>query len=112
MIGCTVRQLTVENCNASQDAAVCVVVADVPARRPALAQELTGTLKKIKDTGAITLGHRESSVPFSYYDDKQQVVGYAMDLCYQDRRRGEERASSSPSSTPSSTRSPRPPASR
>lgn len=44
-------------------------------------QELTGTLKKIKDTGAITLGHRESSIPFSYYDDKQQVVGYAMDLC-------------------------------
>src|SRR5881227_637224 len=49
---------------------------------PAFAQELTGTLKKIKDTGTITLGHRESSVPFSYYDDKQQVVGYAMDLCY------------------------------
>jgi glutamate/aspartate transport system substrate-binding protein len=48
----------------------------------ALAQELTGTLKKIKDTGAITLGHRDASVPFSYYDDKQQVVGYAMDLCY------------------------------
>jgi glutamate/aspartate transport system substrate-binding protein len=47
----------------------------------ASAQELTGTLKKIKDTGTITLGHRESSVPFSYYDDKQQVVGYAMDLC-------------------------------
>ncbi|MGC2042735.1 MAG: transporter substrate-binding domain-containing protein, partial [Pseudolabrys sp.] len=45
----------------------------------AAAQE--GTLKKIKDTGAITIGHRESSVPFSYYDDKQQVVGYAMDLC-------------------------------
>src|SRR5437879_3666633 len=48
---------------------------------PTLAQDLTGTLAKIKDTGAITLGHRESSVPFSYYDDKQQVVGYAMDLC-------------------------------
>jgi glutamate/aspartate transport system substrate-binding protein len=45
------------------------------------AQELTGTLKKIKDTGTITLGHRESSVPFSYYDDRQQVIGYAMDLC-------------------------------
>src|SRR5215470_12612741 len=52
----------------------------VVAAGPALAQE--GTLKKIKDTGAITLGHRESSVPFSYYDDRQQVVGYAMDLCY------------------------------
>ena len=48
---------------------------------PALAQEPIGTLKKIKDTGTITLGHRESSLPFSYYDDRQQVVGYAMDLC-------------------------------
>src|SRR5437879_6132155 len=47
----------------------------------AAAAELTGTLKKIKDSGEITLGHRESSLPFSYYDDKQQVVGYAMDLC-------------------------------
>jgi glutamate/aspartate transport system substrate-binding protein len=46
-----------------------------------MAQELTGTLKKIKDTGAITLGYRESSIPFSYLDDKQQPVGYAMDLC-------------------------------
>src|SRR5438105_887734 len=46
------------------------------------AQELTGTLKKIKDTGTITLAHREASMPFSYYDDRQQVIGYAMDLCY------------------------------
>ena len=45
------------------------------------AQELTGTLKKIKDTGSITIGHRESSIPFSYLDDKQQPVGYSMDLC-------------------------------
>jgi glutamate/aspartate transport system substrate-binding protein len=49
---------------------------------PAFAAELTGTLKKIKESGVITLGHRESSVPFSYYDDQQQVVGYAMDLCH------------------------------
>lgn len=47
----------------------------------AQAQELTGTLKKIKDTGAITIGHRESSIPFSYLDDKQKPIGYAMDLC-------------------------------
>ena len=45
------------------------------------AQELTGTLKKIKDTGTITIGHRESSIPFSYLDDKQQPVGYSMELC-------------------------------
>ncbi|MBK8523269.1 MAG: glutamate/aspartate ABC transporter substrate-binding protein [Betaproteobacteria bacterium] len=46
---------------------------------PAFAQE-SATLKKIKDTGAITLGHRESSIPFSYYDDKQQVIGYAHEI--------------------------------
>ena len=46
---------------------------------PASAQE--GTLKKIKDTNTITLGHRDASIPFSYFDDKQQAVGYAMDLC-------------------------------
>ncbi len=45
----------------------------------AAAQE--GTLKKIKDSGAITIGHRDASVPLSYYDDKQQPIGYAMDLC-------------------------------
>jgi glutamate/aspartate transport system substrate-binding protein len=47
----------------------------------ASAQELTGVLKKIKDSGAITVGYRESSVPFSYLDDKQQPVGFAMDIC-------------------------------
>jgi len=47
---------------------------------PALAQD--GTLKKIKDSGTITIGHRDASIPFSYYDDKQQPVGYAMDLCH------------------------------
>jgi glutamate/aspartate transport system substrate-binding protein len=41
----------------------------------------TGTLKKIKDSGTITIGHRDSSIPFSYYDDKQNVVGYAVDIC-------------------------------
>jgi glutamate/aspartate transport system substrate-binding protein len=48
---------------------------------PASAQELTGTLKKVKETGAFTVGFRESSIPFSYLDDKQQPIGYAMDLC-------------------------------
>jgi glutamate/aspartate transport system substrate-binding protein len=45
------------------------------------AQDVGGTLKKIKETGTITVGHRESSIPFSYLDDKQQPIGYAMDLC-------------------------------
>src|SRR3954464_11656865 len=47
---------------------------------PVAAQE-SPTLKKIKDTGTITIGHRDSSIPFSYYDDKQNVVGYALDIC-------------------------------
>src|SRR5258705_11525828 len=46
------------------------------------AQELTGTLKNIKETAAITLGYRESSIPFSYLDDSQKPIGYAMDICY------------------------------
>jgi glutamate/aspartate transport system substrate-binding protein len=47
----------------------------------AVAQELTGTLKKIKDSGSITIGHRDGSIPFSYYDDQQRPVGYAVELC-------------------------------
>lgn len=47
---------------------------------PAAAQELDGTLKKISDSGTISLGHRESSIPFSYYDDNQQIVGYSHEL--------------------------------
>ena len=47
---------------------------------PAFAQD-GGTLKKIKDTGTITIGHRDASIPFSYYDDQQRPVGYAMDIC-------------------------------
>ena len=48
---------------------------------PVTAQELTGTLKKIKDSGTITLGVRETSAPFSYLDEKQQPIGYSIDLC-------------------------------
>jgi len=40
-----------------------------------------GTLGKIKSSGSITIGHRDGSLPLSYYDDKQQPIGYAMDLC-------------------------------
>jgi len=39
------------------------------------------TLDKIKQSGAITVGHRDASIPFSYYDDNQKPIGYAMDLC-------------------------------
>lgn len=48
---------------------------------PASAQTPGGTLAKIKDAGEIRLGHRDVSVPFSYLDDSQKPVGFAMDLC-------------------------------
>jgi glutamate/aspartate transport system substrate-binding protein len=48
----------------------------------AIAEESTGTLEKIRRTGIIAIGHRESSIPFSYYDKNEKVVGYAVDLCY------------------------------
>ncbi|MBV8378364.1 MAG: glutamate/aspartate ABC transporter substrate-binding protein [Verrucomicrobia bacterium] len=44
------------------------------------ADDLTGTLKKIRDAGSISAGHRESSIPFSYLDDKNDVIGYSQDL--------------------------------
>ena len=39
-------------------------------------------LRKIKETGVISLGFRDGSIPFSYLDDKQRPIGYSMDLCY------------------------------
>jgi glutamate/aspartate transport system substrate-binding protein len=43
--------------------------------------ERIDTLKRIKDTGAITIGVREASVPFSYIDAQKQPQGYSIDLC-------------------------------
>ena len=61
------------NLKAAVAALACALVA-----APALAQS---TVDKIKQTGAITIGHRDASIPFSYYDDQQKVVGYSMDIC-------------------------------
>jgi glutamate/aspartate transport system substrate-binding protein len=48
---------------------------------PVLGQEKPGgTLQKVKDAGVIVIGTRESSIPFSYYDENNQVVGYSQDL--------------------------------
>jgi glutamate/aspartate transport system substrate-binding protein len=40
-----------------------------------------GTLDKVKSSGQITLAYRESSIPFSYLDDKAQPVGFAHEIC-------------------------------
>jgi glutamate/aspartate transport system substrate-binding protein len=52
----------------------------LPGRATAIADELTGTLAKVRELGYITIGHREASVPFSYLDDNRQPVGFAIDM--------------------------------
>jgi glutamate/aspartate transport system substrate-binding protein len=47
----------------------------------AAAADLTGTLKKIKETNKVSIGYQESAIPFSYLDGNQKPVGFAMDIC-------------------------------
>ena len=47
----------------------------------ASAQDLLGTLKKIKDSGTIVMGYREQSLPFAFRGDDGKPTGYSVDLC-------------------------------
>lgn len=54
---------------------------DAPADDAATSETMNGTLQKIKDSGTIVVGYRDSSIPFSYVaDDPNQPMGYAHDL--------------------------------
>jgi glutamate/aspartate transport system substrate-binding protein len=57
---------------------VCLLVS---ASAPAKTQSLEGTLKKVKENATITIGHRDSSIPLSYLDDKLQPIGFSIELC-------------------------------
>jgi ABC-type amino acid transport substrate-binding protein len=48
---------------------------------PAIAFAQASTLDKIKQSGTMTLAYRESSIPFSYLDDKAQPTGFAFEIC-------------------------------
>jgi ABC-type amino acid transport substrate-binding protein len=50
---------------------------------PAVVAEAQGTLKKIRDSGSIAVGYRDSSVPFSFVGTDQSPTGYSIDLCRQ-----------------------------
>lgn len=45
------------------------------------AQTLTGTLKKVRDSGTLTIGFRENALPFSYTGSDGKPAGYSIDLC-------------------------------
>jgi len=47
----------------------------------AQAQELTGTLAKVRASGTIAIGYRESSVPFSFLNTRKEPIGYSIELC-------------------------------
>lgn len=67
--------------NPKRLAITAVLAATLTLPTAAFAQASGGTLAKIKDTGEIGIGHRDASIPFSYLDDQQRPVGFAMDLC-------------------------------
>ncbi|MDQ0080008.1 MULTISPECIES: amino acid ABC transporter substrate-binding protein [Variovorax] len=62
-------------------AAVFVLAAPAQAQEQAAPTALTGTLAKARETGAITIGYRESSVPFSYLNARKEPIGYSIELC-------------------------------
>jgi glutamate/aspartate transport system substrate-binding protein len=84
-VACTGRERTLEKgWNAmtklsSGLAALCLALVFGPS---AVSAESPGpTLQKIKEAGTITIGHRDSSVPFSYLDASQKPIGFSLDLC-------------------------------
>jgi ABC-type amino acid transport substrate-binding protein len=48
---------------------------------PAAPAQLSGTLAKVRDSGSIAIGHRDSSIPFSYRSARGEPIGYSIDLC-------------------------------
>jgi ABC-type amino acid transport substrate-binding protein len=61
--------------------AAAVLLASLLLTGPALGQNLDGTLKKIKTSGTMNIGYRESSPPFSFMGSDKRPVGYSIDLC-------------------------------
>jgi glutamate/aspartate transport system substrate-binding protein len=60
---------------------VSIALAMVNSVGPAMAADGGGRLDKIRESGAIVLGHPETSVPFSYLDADQKPVGYSVEIC-------------------------------
>jgi glutamate/aspartate transport system substrate-binding protein len=60
---------------------LCVLGALLSLTTHAVAHE-SATLRKIKESGIISIGFRDASIPFSYLDKQQRPIGYSIDLCY------------------------------
>src|SRR5262245_32643093 len=60
---------------------IALAIMTVFACATAQAQTLTGTLKKVSDSGTLTIGYRENALPFSYTGSDGKPAGYSIDLC-------------------------------
>ncbi|HWC03822.1 MAG TPA: amino acid ABC transporter substrate-binding protein [Methylomirabilota bacterium] len=60
---------------------VALAMTSVLAATAGQAQTLTGTLKKVRDSGTLTVGYRENALPFSYTGSDGKPAGYSIDLC-------------------------------
>jgi glutamate/aspartate transport system substrate-binding protein len=79
----TLRLCLLAACAASFAGAGAAQDKAAPAAAPAAAPpaQKIDTLRRIRDTGVLTLGVRETSVPFSFLDAQKQPQGYSVDLC-------------------------------
>ena len=62
-------------------AAPALMALALPAGAQSAPDQFTGTLAKVRESGSITIGHRESSIPFSYLSARGEPIGYSIDLC-------------------------------
>ncbi|HEY5893652.1 MAG TPA: amino acid ABC transporter substrate-binding protein [Chthoniobacterales bacterium] len=56
----------------------CIRVAAAQSSSPA--DELTGALKKIRDSSVVTIGFRQDAMPFSYLNPRGKPIGYSIEL--------------------------------
>src|SRR3954467_5978194 len=68
----------------STAAGVLLLAAQLPATGASAqtaSEQLSPTLAAIKKSGAVRLGYRESSPPFSFLDPSTRPIGYSLELC-------------------------------
>lgn len=62
-------------------ASAALALAPAAQAQPLPPETLTDTLAKVRGAGSIAIGYRESSVPFSFLNARQEPVGYSISLC-------------------------------
>lgn len=60
---------------------LCTITIALLAAASAAAEGLDGRLKKISESKSITIAYRADATPFSFVDEKKEVVGFSIDLC-------------------------------